>query len=160
MSNTLARSSRPVVGKARAIGKVHRGRGTLMYSLSWRFRWQAVAAAMASFPWCCGATKKKSRKGTTLVHVMQVALISIRVIGAFFQEAGTVIVLPVRNHNLSSLTRDARLLPPSLANNGISDWPDFAARRKGRIMMVSSVVSAAPNPTVAAYAASKSYLTR
>ncbi|CAM9719584.1 unnamed protein product [Scytosiphon promiscuus] len=36
---------------------------------------------------------------------------------------------------------------------------DFAARRKGRILMVSSVVSAAPNPTVAAYAASKSYLT-
>ncbi|CAM9212805.1 unnamed protein product, partial [Hapterophycus canaliculatus] len=36
---------------------------------------------------------------------------------------------------------------------------DFAARRKGRIMMVSSVVSAAPNPTVAAYAASKAYLT-
>ncbi|CAM9823883.1 unnamed protein product [Pylaiella littoralis] len=36
---------------------------------------------------------------------------------------------------------------------------DFAARRRGRIMMVSSVVSAAPNPTVAAYAASKSYLT-
>eukprot|EP00903_Cladosiphon_okamuranus_P010213 g9672.t1 len=36
---------------------------------------------------------------------------------------------------------------------------DFVARRRGRIMMVSSVVSAAPNPTVAAYAASKSYLT-
>ncbi|CAM9354228.1 unnamed protein product [Ectocarpus fasciculatus] len=36
---------------------------------------------------------------------------------------------------------------------------DFVTRRKGRIMVVSSVVSAAPNPTVAAYAASKSYLT-
>ncbi|CBN78120.1 conserved unknown protein [Ectocarpus siliculosus] len=36
---------------------------------------------------------------------------------------------------------------------------DFVRRRKGRIMVVSSVVSAAPNPTVAAYAASKSYLT-
>lgn len=38
--------------------------------------------------------------------------------------------------------------------------PDFVKRRRGRVMMVSSVTAAAPIPTVASYAASKSYLTR
>lgn len=37
---------------------------------------------------------------------------------------------------------------------------DFVRRKKGRIMIVSSITAAAPNPTIAVYAASKSYLTR
>ncbi|CAM9947623.1 unnamed protein product [Phaeothamnion confervicola] len=36
---------------------------------------------------------------------------------------------------------------------------DMAARRRGRIVLVSSITAAAPNPGVAAYAASKAYTT-